>query len=127
MTSEANTPATLLPPLSALRTVARIATFVRPYRRQLVYALFALVIAAGAVLTVGQGLKGVIDHGFGAGSAAELDRMLGLMLGVVVVMAGATFTRFYFVSWLGERVIAEGAQKAHPGIQVSPKPFVEGK
>jgi hypothetical protein len=27
----------------------------------------------------------------------------------------------------GERVIAEGAQKAHPGIQVSPKPFLEGK
>src|SRR5437899_416065 len=107
MTPQPNPQAPLLPPLTALKTLARIATFVRPYRRQLAYALIALVIAAAAVLTVGQGLKGVIDHGFGAGSAAELDRTLALMLGIVVVMAIATFTRFYFVSWLGERVIAD--------------------
>ncbi len=125
MTSEAHPQAALLPPLSALRTVARIATFVRPYRRQLVYALFALVIAAGAVLTVGQGLKGVIDHGFGAGSAAELDRTLGLMLGVVLVMAGATFTRYYFVSWLGERVIADMRRVVFDHLLLLPPSFFE--
>ncbi len=59
------------------------------------------------MLAVGQGLKGVIDHGFGAGNAGELDRTLALMLVVIVVMAIATYTRFYFVSWLGERVTAD--------------------
>jgi ATP-binding cassette subfamily B protein len=87
--------------------LARIGRFIRPYRRQVVFAAIALVVAAAAVLAVGQGLKGVIDRGFSAGDAHELDRTLALMLGVVVVMAAATYTRFYFVSWIGERVTAD--------------------
>jgi ATP-binding cassette subfamily B protein len=94
-------------PRGALKSLARIATYLRPYRRQVAAAAVALVVAAGAVLAVGQGLKGVIDRGFGAGNAAELDRTLALMLVVVVIMAIATFTRFYFVSWIGERVTAD--------------------
>ena len=96
-----------LAPLTAVRTLARIGTFLAPYRRQVVYAAVALVIAAAAVLAVGQGLKSVVDRGFGLGDAAELNRGLALLLGVVVVMAAATFTRFYFVAWLGERVTAD--------------------
>jgi ATP-binding cassette subfamily B protein len=96
-----------LPPVVALRTLARVGRFVRPYRRQLVYAAIGLVFAAAAVLAIGQGLKFVIDRGFVAGSGAELDRVLAITLGVVVVMAAATYARFYFVSWLGERVTAD--------------------
>jgi ATP-binding cassette subfamily B protein len=96
-----------LRPIPALRMLARIGRFIRPYRRQVVFAAIALVVAAAAVLAVGQGLKGVIDRGFSAGDAHELDRTLALMLGVVVVMAAATYTRFYFVSWIGERVTAD--------------------
>jgi ATP-binding cassette subfamily B protein len=96
-----------LPPLAALRTLARIGRFMRPYRRQVAFAAVALLFAAAAVLTIGQGLKFVIDEGFASGSGAELDRTLAFMLGVVVVMAIATYARFYFVSWLGERVTAD--------------------
>jgi ATP-binding cassette, subfamily B, bacterial len=96
-----------LPPLTALRMLTRVWRFVRPYRRQVVFAAIALVFAAGAVLTIGQGLKFVIDRGFAAGSGPELDRTLAFMLGVVVVMALATYARFYFVSWIGERVTAD--------------------
>ena len=96
-----------LPPATALRTLARIGRFLRPYRRQVVYAVIALIVAAAAVLAVGQGLRGVIDRGLSAGDPAQLDRTLALMLGVIAVMAAATYTRYYFVSWLGERVIAD--------------------
>jgi len=96
-----------LPPVTALRALARIGVFLRPYRRQVVAAAIALLVAAGAVLAVGQGLKGVIDRGFAAGNGAALDRTLALMLAVVAVMAVATYTRFYFVSWIGERVTAD--------------------
>ncbi len=96
-----------IPPVTALKTLARVAVFIRPYRRQVIYAAVALVVAAAAVLAVGQGLKGVVDRGFGTGDAGELNRTLALMLGIVVVMAGATYTRFYFVSWIGERVTAD--------------------
>ena len=93
--------------MTALKTLARIGRFLRPYRKQVVFAAIALLFAAAAVLTIGQGLKLVIDRGFAAGSGAELDRTLAFMLGVVVVMALATYARFYFVSWLGERVTAD--------------------
>ena len=96
-----------IPPLGAIRTLARIGRYVAPYRRQVAYAAAALIVAAGAVLAVGQGLRGVIDRGFSGNDGAALDRTLGLMLLIVAVMVTATYTRFYFVSWLGERVTAD--------------------
>lgn len=105
MTADFFTPA--IAPLSALKTLRRIGGYLRPYRRQVIFAGIALVVAASAVLAVGQGLKGVIDHGFSGQDAAALDRALALMLSIVVVMAAATYARFYFVSWLGERVTAD--------------------
>ena len=96
-----------LPPVTALKMLARVGRFVRPYKRQVVLAGIALLFAAASVLAIGQGLKFVIDRGFAAGNAAELDRTLALMLVVIVVLAMATYTRFYYVSWLGERVTAD--------------------
>jgi ATP-binding cassette subfamily B protein len=96
-----------LPPATAVRTLARVGRFVRPYTRQVALAAVALTVAAAAVLAIGQGLRFVIDRGFVAGSAAELNRALGLLGVVIVVMAAATYTRFYVVSWLGERVTAD--------------------
>jgi ATP-binding cassette subfamily B protein len=100
-------PAPKIPPVTALKTVARAARFLRPYRREIVFAGIGLVVAAAAVLAVGQGLKFVVDRGFAASNAGELDRMLGLLLVVIVVMAVATYMRFYHVSWLGERITAD--------------------
>jgi hypothetical protein len=50
-------PAPKIPPLTALRIVSRIGGFVRPYRRQVVYAAIGLLFAAAAVLAMGQGLR----------------------------------------------------------------------
>ena len=96
-----------LPPVTALKVLARVGRFVRPYKKQVILAGIALLFAAASVLAVGQGLKFVIDRGFAAGNAAELDRILAVMMGVIVVLALATYTRFYYVSWLGERVTAD--------------------
>ncbi|MEP7208885.1 MAG: ABC transporter transmembrane domain-containing protein [Casimicrobiaceae bacterium] len=93
--------------MAALRTLGNVGRYVRPYRRQVAYAAAALLVAAGAVLGIGQGLKAVIDHGFAGQDPAALDRGLAIMLSIVVVMAAATYARFYFVSWLGERVTAD--------------------
>ncbi len=114
-----------LPPLTALRTLARVAAFLRPYRLQVVCAAIALVVAAAAVLTIGQGLKFVIDRGFGTGDGSELDRTLALTLGVIVVMAIATYTRFYFVSWLGERVTADLRRTVFDHLLGLPPSFFE--
>ena len=114
-----------LPPATALRTLARIGRFIAPYKPQVAFAGIALVFAAGAVLAIGQGLRFAIDRGFVAGSGAELDRALGLLGLVVVVMALATYTRFYFVSWLGERVTADLRRAVFDHLLSLPPEFFE--
>jgi ATP-binding cassette subfamily B protein len=114
-----------LPPATALRVLARVGRFVRPYLRQVTLAAVALLVAAGAVLAIGQGLRYVIDRGFVAGSAGELDRALGLSGVVIVVMALATFTRFYYVSWLGERVTADLRRAVFDHLLTLPPGFFE--
>lgn len=92
------------PSLGALR---RILGFVAPYRWAVVGAMVALTIAAGAVLGIGQAIRRVIDVGFGTDNGAYLDLYFGALFGVVAILALATFARFYFVTWLGERVVAD--------------------
>ena len=70
-------------------------------------ALLALIVTSGISLLIGQGLKFVIDAGFGQNSLELLNQSLVILIVLAVVMAAATFTRFYLVSWLGERVSAD--------------------
>ena len=114
-----------LAPATAFRTLARVGRFVAPYKRQVAYAAIALVVAAASVLAIGQGLRFVIDRGFVAGSAAELDRALALLGAVIVVMAAATYTRFYFVSWIGERVTADLRRAVFDHLLRLPPAFFE--
>src|SRR2546430_13122441 len=67
----------------------------------------ALVVAAGCVLVLGQGLKRVVGAGFSGSDATSLDTALFALLAIVCVLALATYTRFYSVSWIGERVSAD--------------------
>jgi len=92
------------PSLGALK---RLLAFVLPYRWVAVGAGVALVVAAAAVLGIGQAIRRVIDVGFGGANAAMLDLYFGALFGVVVVLALATYARFYCVTWLGERVVAD--------------------
>lgn len=78
-----------------------------PYRWRIAAALVALVVAASCFLLIGQGLKQVIDRGFSAGNPELLNYALLGLLGVILVMAAATYMRFYLVSWLGERITAD--------------------
>jgi ATP-binding cassette, subfamily B, bacterial len=118
-------PAPKIPPATALRTVARAGRFLRPYRREIVFAAIGLVVAAAAVLAIGQGLRFVVDRGFAASDAGALDHMLGLLLLVIVVMAVATYMRFYHVSWLGERITADLRRTVFDHLVELPPSFFE--
>jgi ATP-binding cassette subfamily B protein len=118
-------PAPRIPPVSALRTLARALRFLRPYRREIALAAIGLVVAATAVLAIGQGLRFVVDRGFAAADTHELDRMLALTLVVIVVMAAATYMRFYHVSWLGERVTADLRRTVYDHLVNLPPSFFE--
>jgi ATP-binding cassette subfamily B protein len=81
--------------------------FLKPYRAQMLGAALCLIVAAVTVLALGQGLKALIDRGFGTGEAALLDRAVLLLLLVVLILAASTYGRYYLVTWLGERVVAD--------------------
>ena len=90
-----------------LRYLRRTAGFLKPYKARVAAAVVALLVTVGTGLAIGQGLKVLIDSGFAAGDAAALDRALLFLLSLAVIMAAGTFARFYFVSWVGERVVAD--------------------
>jgi len=81
--------------------------FVRPYRLQVAGAAVALIVAAVTVLAMGNGLRLLVDKGFSAGDPALLDRAVIVLMGVVVLLAGSSYARFFLVSWIGERVVAD--------------------
>ena len=71
----------------SLNSLRRIIGFVAPYRWMVVGATLALVVAAGAVLGIGQAIRRVIDVGFGYSTGAYLDLYFGALFGVVAVLA----------------------------------------
>ena len=90
-----------------LGTLRQLARFLKPYKLQLAAASVALTVGALTVLGLGQGLRGLIDSGFGTGNTALLDKAVVLMLGVTALLAVATYARYSLVSWVGERVVAD--------------------
>ena len=68
--------------------------FVRPYWRHIAVAMLGLAVAAAAVLAIGEGLKRVIDQGFAAGSSAELDKILVVMVALALAQGIGIYVRF---------------------------------
>ena len=95
----------------------------RPYLARAIGAGAALLLAAGLTLMLGQGLQRLIDEGFAAG-VGGLDSAAMFMGSVVALLALATATRYYLVSWLGERVAADLRQRVFDHVtKLSPSFF----
>ncbi len=99
-----------------LRQLRAFLRFLRPYKKVIAAALVALVIAAAAVLAIGQAIRRLVDFGFASGGEVFLDAYFAALFGVVVVLAAATYGRFYLVSWLGERVAADLRRAVHDHV-----------
>ena len=86
-------------------------------------ALLALVVTAGITLSMGQGIRLLVDQGFMTQSPHLLNQSIGLFMLLVLALAVGTFSRFYLVSWIGERCVADIRQQVfdhlvylHPGF-----------
>ncbi|MDG2319990.1 MAG: ABC transporter transmembrane domain-containing protein [Rhodospirillaceae bacterium] len=90
--------------------------FMKPYGLALTMAAIALVITAGATLSIGLGVKFLIDNGLSAGDTEFLNRGLYVLIGIVLVISVGTYFRFYFVSWVGERVVADMRQAVYEQV-----------
>ncbi len=87
--------------------IATLWQFVRPYKKVLVGAVVALVFTAGITLSIGQGVRLLVDEGLTGDSSQALAQAVLVLLALAGLMAMGTYVRFYLVSWLGERVVAD--------------------
>src|SRR3989304_911747 len=95
------------PPKGDIAQLAGLARFLAPHARRIAGALCALLVASACVLALGQGLRVVIDTGFGSGDQGHLNLALAGFLLVAAVLAIATWFRFYLMMSTGERVVAD--------------------
>jgi len=94
-------------PARKLAPLARLARFLQPYRVRLMLALVALTIAAAASLVLPIAVRQMIDLGFSRANAEHIDRYFLFLFVVALVLGLFVAVRFYLVSWLGERVVAD--------------------
>ncbi len=122
----ANTPAR--PKGRSISSLNMIWRFASHYPGRIAIAALALLFAAAATSGVPWAFKLIIDKGFGTAGTAGIARWFEYLLLLVVVMALATATRFYFVSWLGERTVADIRLAVHRNLlRLSPGFFEENR
>jgi len=90
-----------------LRQLLELRSFLRPYRWQMAGATLALIVTAGTMMGLGQGLKHLIDRGFANGDKGLLETSVLVLFGVSVLLALGTYARYYLVTWVGERVVTD--------------------
>jgi ATP-binding cassette subfamily B protein len=114
----------------SLKSLRMVWGFALKYPGHIAVAALALLLAAGATSGVPYAFKLIIDKGFaaGAGSTRDIARWFEYLLFLVAVMALATALRFYFVSWLGERTVADIRLAVHRNLlRMSPGFFEENR
>ena len=113
-------------PKKSLSNLGMVWSFAKAYPAQLSAAAAALLVAAGATSGVPYAFKLIIDRGFSG--SGDFSRWFEYLLMLVVVMALATSVRYYFVSWIGERVVADIRLAVHRNLlRLAPGFFEENR
>lgn len=108
---------------TSLAPLRGVLQFLWPHKLRLIGASVALVVTAGINLSIGVGIRVLIDTGLGGSDYSGLRSAVLLLVGISLLMAIGVFVRFYLVSWLGERVSADlrsavfrNLVRLHPGF-----------
>ena len=91
----------------SIRPLATLFPYLGRYRRQVAAAFVALIAAAAATLVLPLAVRRMIDSGFGAADPALIDQYFAMLILVAAALAAASSLRYYFVTWIGERVMAD--------------------
>jgi len=91
----------------SLNPLRALLPFLRPYRGMMAAALCALLAASIAMLALPVALRQLIDHGLAAKDAGTINLYFFGFLAAAVVFGGFAALRFYLVTWVGERVVAD--------------------
>ena len=90
-----------------VRVLRRLWPFLRPYKAQIAVAFVFLLISSSATLLFGPAVRDMVNHGFSKENATALNSSFQFMGAVVLLLGIATAIRFYFVTWVGERVVSD--------------------
>lgn len=94
-------------PAKGVRPLLRLVPYLVSYRGMVVLAFVSLVGATLATLAIPMASRRLVDNGFDQNNAAFIDQYFLALITVALVLGVASACRFYFVSWLGERVVAD--------------------
>ncbi len=89
----------------SFQPLMRLAPYAMRYKRLVLMALFSLLLASGATLSLPTFVRGLVDQGLSQGDIGFVDQYAGWLLLVVVFLALGSALRYYFVIVLGERVV----------------------
>jgi ATP-binding cassette subfamily B protein len=95
------------PRAKSLNPLKALIPFLRPHRGMMCAALIALLIAAGAMLALPVALRQLIDHGLATRDTTTTNSLFLGFMGLAVLFGASAALRFYLVTWLGERVVAD--------------------
>ena len=113
-----------LAPRKKVSEIKLLWKFLSQYKKSMFCGLVALVVASGAMLLIPMAFRSMIDEGFSGDSAELINVYFVVLLAVALVLAIATFARHYYVSWIGERVVADIRQAVFDSvIRLSPTFF----
>jgi ATP-binding cassette subfamily B protein len=114
----------------SVKSLRMVWGFATRYPGHIAIAALALLISSGTAVSIPLGFKLVIDKGFGAGAsnARSIAPWFELLLAIVAVMAVSTAIRYFFVSWMGERTVADIRLAVHRNLlRMSPGFFEENR
>ena len=92
---------------SSLKPLKTLVPFILAYRGTLIAAMLALLVASAALLALPVALRYLIDNGFAANDVGTINRYFGWFFAAAALFGGFAALRYYLVSWLGERVVAD--------------------
>ena len=108
-------------PISVLHWILQ---FLSPYKIKVIAAIVFLLIGSLAWLSLGQGVKLMVDEGFVTENSSRLNEIMLIIIGITAISGSAVFCRFYLMTWLGERVSADiRLQVYHHLLSLSPAFF----
>lgn len=111
-----------------LNEIKAVISYVKPYKKEIIIAIVALLFSSSAVLMLSQSVRSVIDNGIALGNEEMLSSAILRTFAVVLVLGIATAVRFYFITYIGERVVADIRRKINDKIlSLSPSFFEVNK
>jgi ATP-binding cassette subfamily B protein len=111
-----------------IKSLSSLLHYLKPYWLGLVGVALALLVTSSSVLSIGKGLGFLIDRGLGSGDTTQLNQALFILLGLAVALAIGTYVRFYLITYVGERVVADIRRDVYAHIiSLSPEFFESTK